>query len=73
MCENGLQGFWQMLVSPGGRFRASKVPSDCEAAATWALGMGGSYLAGDVDGDGVADFLIRFDGKVDLTMDDFIL
>ena len=35
--------------------------------------LGNSYLAGDVDGDGVADFLIRFDGKVDLTMDDFIL
>ena len=49
------------------------MPSDCEAAATWALDMGYSYLTGDVDGDGVADFLIRFDGKVDLTMADFIL
>ena len=73
MCEQGPQGFWQKFESPGGRFRTSKVPSDGEAAATWALDLGNSYLAGDVDGDGVADFLIRFDGKVDLTMADFIL
>ena len=62
-----------MFVSPGGRFRTSKVPSDCKAAITLALAMGNSCLACDVDGDGVADFLIRFDGKVDLTMADFIL
>ena len=34
---------------------------------------GNTYVAGDTDGDGAADFIIRLDGVVDLTSGDFVL
>ncbi|MGE5952313.1 MAG: hypothetical protein ACM308_01640 [Qipengyuania vulgaris] len=34
---------------------------------------GNTYLAGDVNGDGVVDFQTRLDGLVDLTMADLVL
>lgn len=34
---------------------------------------GGTYVAGDVDGDGVGDFLIRLDGTFQLASSDFML
>ena len=34
---------------------------------------GNTYIAGDVNGDGVEDFLIRLEGLVDLTAGDFVL
>ncbi|MBX7458228.1 M10 family metallopeptidase C-terminal domain-containing protein [Qipengyuania sp. 1NDH17] len=35
--------------------------------------QGNTYLAGDVNGDGVADFHIQLQGQVDLTMADLVL
>lgn len=32
-----------------------------------------TFVAGDVNGDGVADFLIRVEGQVELTSADFVL
>ena len=34
---------------------------------------GNTYVAGDTDGDGTADFIIRLDGVVELTAGDFVL
>ncbi|EDL50119.1 calcium-binding protein [Erythrobacter sp. SD-21] len=39
----------------------------------WYANGGRLYVAGDVDGDGAADFLIAVDGTEDLTAGDFIL
>jgi Ca2+-binding RTX toxin-like protein len=36
-------------------------------------GAGYTWLQGDVDGDGVADFAVRFNGNVDLVASDFLL
>lgn len=33
---------------------------------------GNTFVQGDVDGDGVADFMIRLDGIISLTADDFV-
>ena len=35
--------------------------------------FGNTYVMGDVDGDGIADFIIKLDGDVPLTGGDFLL
>jgi len=47
--------------------------SGAAGALRYATGGGTTYLSGDLDGDGQADFVIKLDGQIGLTAADFVL